>query len=295
MRKRILLVTVFVLFIVGIEIYLRCYWGFCDAVLMKADPDFEYIAQPSQNRFRFRHPIYYNAYSMRSAEIRAKSKKILGLGDSVINGGAHTDQDSIATTLLSEQLTNEWGQDIQVLNISAGSWGPDNTMAYIKKQGDFDAQIAFLVVSSHDAHDNMDFEGVVDIQASFPSKQYKSAIYEIVDRYLIPRLFKKNNPPEALGINKGGTSFNTGFKDLGDYFSEKEIPFFIYLHPEKIEVQNKKYTNQGEEIIDFCRDQNIKVILAIDYFNENDYRDDIHPNESGQKKMAALIHDELVN
>jgi hypothetical protein len=227
---------------------------------MKEDPYFEYIAQPNQNRFRFRHHVYYNTFSMRSPEIEPQSLKILGLGDSVINGGAHTDQDSIATALLSAQLSEDLNQEVQILNISAGSWGPDNAMAYIRKYGDFDAQMAFLVVSSHDAYDNMDFGKIVDIQVSFPSKQYPIAIYELIDRYALPRLFKKNKPDnqsDALGINKNGSAFNSGFQDLANYFRGKSIPFFIYLHPEKMETQNQTYNNQGQEIIKFCKNQNI--------------------------------------
>jgi hypothetical protein len=283
--------------VVASELYLRYYWGFCDTILMKEDPNFEYIAQPNQNRFRFRHHVYYNAFSMRSPEIESQSKKILGLGDSVINGGAHTDQDSIATALLSAQLSEDLNQEVQILNISAGSWGPDNAMAYIRKYGDFDAQMAFLVVSSHDAYDNMDFGKIVDIHVSFPSKQYPIAIYELIDRYALPRLFKKNKPDnqsDALGINKKGSTFNSGFQDLANYFRGKSIPFFIYLHPEKIETQNQTYNNQGQEIIKFCKNQNIDLIMAIDYLNEHDYRDAIHPNESGQKKMATLIHEKII-
>jgi lysophospholipase L1-like esterase len=237
---------------------------------------------------------------MRSAEIKPHSLKILGLGDSVINGGVLTDQDSIATSLLSVQLSAQLNQDVQVLNISAGSWGPDNAMAYIKKQGNFNAQLAFLVVSSHDAHDNMDFNKVVDKDISFPSKQYKSAIYELVDRYVTPRFFKKsnsnsNNQSETLEINENAASFNTGFINLTNYFKEKAIPFFIYLHPEKIETSKKKYNDQGNEIIEFCKNHNVNIILAINYLDENDYRDAIHPNESGQKKMAGLIYEKIIN
>jgi lysophospholipase L1-like esterase len=262
---------------------------------MQEDPDFEYIAQPNQNRFRFRHPVYYNSHSMRSSELKIKSLRILGLGDSVINGGAHTDQDSIATTILSEKLSEELETEIQVLNISAGSWGPDNAMAYIKKQGDFDAQIAFLVASSHDAHDNMEFSKIVDKHVSFPSKQYNLAIVELIDRYIFPRFFqRKRNVNEELGINKSMMNFNTGFEDLNLYFTNKGIPFFIYLHPEKAETQIGKYNLQGEEIIKFCEIHQIELIQGINYLNINDYRDNIHLNESGQKKMASLIHDKLL-
>lgn len=58
---------------------------------------------------------------------------VLGLGDSVINGGVLTDQDSLATTRLSELLSKLIRKKVQVLNVSAGSWGPDNCEAYLNR------------------------------------------------------------------------------------------------------------------------------------------------------------------
>jgi hypothetical protein len=82
--------------IVFIETYLRYYWGFCDAVLTQESDKFEYIAQPDQNRFRFRKHVRYNEYSMRSGRLKSSdSIRILGFGDSVLNGGVQTEQDSL--------------------------------------------------------------------------------------------------------------------------------------------------------------------------------------------------------
>lgn len=63
-----------------------------------------------------------------------------------------------------------------MLNISAGSWGPDNCAAYLKEKGTFGAEGIILVVSSHDAHDNMNWQTVVGQSVAFPDKQYKLSI-----------------------------------------------------------------------------------------------------------------------
>ena len=99
-RSRMLLfilsfLTIFVL----LEFYLRSYWGFCDSVLMMESKNYEYIEQPNQNRFRFRHHVFYNSFSMRSPEPDTNAYTILGFGDSVINGGVMVDQDSLATSI----------------------------------------------------------------------------------------------------------------------------------------------------------------------------------------------------
>lgn len=296
MKKIITIVVISSTMLVCIELFLRQYYGFCDTVLIKEDPDFEYIAQPNQHHFRFRNNVNYNSKSMRSEEIDASSKIILGFGDSVINGGVTTDQDSLATTILSNTLSKLQKNKLQFLNISAGSWGPDNCFAYLKKYGDFGAKSIFLFVSSHDAYDNMNFEKIVDIHESFPSKQYKSALYELGDRYLIPRLKDllkiSTSTNDNLGINKRkpNSVFNTGFKSFYTYSKEKKIPFTIYLHADREETILGQYNEQGKEIIRFSKQNNIPIILDLkNGLNISDFRDNIHLNSKGQVKIASSI------
>ncbi|MGZ3865335.1 MAG: hypothetical protein ACXVC6_09165 [Bacteroidia bacterium] len=288
------LVVLFLLLLVA-ELVLRFCYGFCDAVLMKEDLAFEYIAQPNQDRHRFGKHIHYNEYSMRSDSVRDRSFKILGFGDSVINGGTLTDQDSLATTKLSRSLSSLMDDDVQVLNISAGSWGPDNCASYLNKYGDFNAKMILLVVSSHDAYDNMTFEKIVGVNPSFPDKQYKSAVWELIHRYLLPKIFKQDNSVE-LGINKqtSGSRFNLGFQKIYDHAQMRGIPMVIYLHPDKKEVAAKKYNEQGQEIIKFAKSNQIYLEKELDLgITESDFRDDIHLNDAGQRKMFNNLHEQI--
>jgi hypothetical protein len=113
MKKIIIVIitisTISLLIGLAIEIYLRCYWGFCDTVLTQENDKFEYIAQPNQNRFRFRKHIRYNEYSMRSNSLRTSdSLRILGFGDLVLNGGIQTEQDSLATYVIESVLNHNY-------------------------------------------------------------------------------------------------------------------------------------------------------------------------------------------
>jgi len=136
-------------------------------LLFNEDPGYEYIARPNQDIVRLDNRISYNAQSMRSKPLgQNDSCTIIGFGDSVINGGTLTDQDDLATTILEDSL----GNNIRMLNVSAGSWGPDNCAGYLKQYGDFHAKLFVLVVSSHDAHDNMQFEKIVGRHPSDPDK-----------------------------------------------------------------------------------------------------------------------------
>jgi hypothetical protein len=106
-KKIIIFLVCAVILFIGSEIYLRYEWGFCDTVLIRADENFEYIAQPDQNRRRFKRHIRYNSYSMRNEPLTEKDTcLILGFGDSVLNGGVLTDQDSTAAYIINKKLTN---------------------------------------------------------------------------------------------------------------------------------------------------------------------------------------------
>lgn len=302
-KKHLFIITVTLLtLLIGGEIYLRLAWGFCDSVLMQSDPDFEYIAQPCQNRFRFKKHVIYNEYSQRSSPVDSSAFIILGLGDSVLNGGVQTDQDSTATSRLCETLSALKGYKVQVLNISAGSWGPDNCEAYLKRFGLFNGKVAFLICSSHDAHDNINHQPVVDINSGFPSQQSVSAWGELFHRYLIPRYpspyFKVSNA--GMGdnsfseISKDGRVFNPGFKALTSRFRQAGIPFFIWLHPERSEFEKGSYNSQGKEIIDFCKQDSVLLIEGLKYMSIDDFRDGIHVNERGQKVIAEALKDVLM-
>jgi len=291
----IMALTIIVLF-VAMEITLRKVWGFGETVLFKADENLEYIAQPNQERHRFGHKIVYNQFSMRSAPLRDDDKcVVLGFGDSVINGGALTDQDSLATTIVE----NEFGGRMRFLNISAGSWGPDNCAGYLREYGDFNAKLIVLFVSSHDAHDNMTFEPTVGYHESYPDKQYLLASGEVLVRYVMPRIFGRfqdqpSSGADNLMINKNGEGFNKGFEYFNNYTKEKGIPFIVCLHAEPAEIAQGKFNEQGEEIIAFCKSNNIKLISGLEIGEEpGDFRDGIHINERGQKRWAKVLFSEL--
>lgn len=294
MNKKARIVIILIITVLSLEIVMRVFFGFCDTVLMTENANFEYIAQPNQKRYRFGNHINYNAFSMRSEPIDTSAIKILGFGDSVINGGVQTDHEELATTLLSSHLSEALDTKVQFLNISAGSWGPDNCYAYLEQYGDWNAEAIFLFVSSHDAFDTMNFEKIVGVNNSFPDKQYKLALYELLDRYLIPRLHRvlKKGEKDKLGINKKteASPFNSGFDNFYKYSLTKNIPLIIYLHAEKSELKAKKYNQQGQLIIDFANKNKIPLILDLNNnLQLSDFRDNIHINSLGQKKIADLI------
>lgn len=283
--------------LVAAEIVLRTVWGFGKMPLYAASNEWEYMAVPSQSGIRFGNHYSYNSYGMRSDEPDSTKAIVLGLGDSVIYGGVQTDQDSLATSIFS-CLPGK-----QMLNISAGSWGPDNCAAYLRHYGTFGARAIFLYVSSHDAHDNMDFMPTVGHHPSYPDHQYPCAIIEVAMRYAWPRvvgLFHKQelDPDQKVvagtDIDKKGIVFNPGFEQLRQIAERDSMMFIVCLHPDKKELEAGRYNRQGQEIIAWANAHNVHIAKELDYhFLPSDYRDGIHINESGQRKLAAIMKETL--
>jgi hypothetical protein len=305
MRKpaRPLLIGLVVFFVglIGAELALRKFLGLGDmTVLFQADSAFEYIAQPNQNKVRFGNKILYNEYSMRSRPLSETDDCIvLGFGDSVINGGTLTDQDSLATTIIENRMSKEIGNGFRFLNISAGSWGPDNCAAYLERFGSFGAKMIVLFVSSHDAYDNMTFDKVVGVDPNYPDKPHSLALIELLQRYLAPKVLGAiemtgNQQTNALLINKNTEQFNRGFEFFVNYSRSHGIPLVVALHAEANEIKNKTFDDHGKKILSFCAANNIKVVSGLEIGEElSDFRDGIHINESGQKRWASYLYTEI--
>ncbi|CAG4998617.1 hypothetical protein DYBT9275_02038 [Dyadobacter sp. CECT 9275] len=311
----------FILIIAGItEVVLRVKFGFCNSPLYVSDPDFEYIYAPNQEVERFGNVVRTNSLSMRNPELTdSDTVNVLLTGDSVVNGGSLTDQDSTASAMLEIKLKKSFDKRIRVLNISAGSWGPDNVAGYLKKHGVFNAKLICLVTSSHDAHDIMSHQSPVGLDPGFPSKQYSLALIELWDRYRYLLLFhlqalffapqdkepeqsekgtlKKDAVKEAklneAGIRKPGIGFNPGYAQIDSIARANNIPFFIYLHPEISEIEMGHFNDQGQEIIDFAQQHNVRLINEFDLgITKHYYRDMdvVHFNNQGQKFLAANLY-----
>ena len=301
-KRTALAVLVLLAAIICAELFCRFALGMCDAPLFRSDADYEYIPQANQDRYRFFCRYRTNAYCQRSEAPDSTKKRILGLGDSVLYGGTSMDQDSLATTIFSLET------GMQMLNVSAGSWGPDNCAAYLRKHGTFGASAMVLVCSSHDAYDVMTFAPVVGVYPTFPDRQYKCGLWELLDRYLVPKMkFWYNSiagPADAPAVQyadpdaqvarraanrqvlQKGLRFNPGFDELKHIADSCGIPFAIYLHPETGELAAGAYNDMGKEIIHWADTAGVHLVVGISTETADMYRDCIHLNGKGQRHLA---------
>lgn len=266
--------------------------------IYREDNDYEYFYEANQDVYRFGNHIVTNEFGMRSKPVNKKKKiTILEFGDSVLNGGAHIDQDNLSTTIEEKVLNEKFDNNVQVLNVSAQSWGLSNAFAFLKKHGDFKANIIVLVFSSHDLNDNMHFKKVVGEHPAWPKQKPMLAITDAWSRLIWPpiqRFFTGEEEYEYLN-DFDDSKTNPGWKSFFKYCAQNKIPLIVYLHASEKEVSMGKYNNLGEKILKICSNNEIQVISDLKYLKTNDdaFIDQIHLNEKGHEIMANLLMPEL--
>ncbi|MCC7503008.1 MAG: hypothetical protein IT229_10790 [Flavobacteriales bacterium] len=275
MRWKVLLLSACGLALFG-ELLLRC-WGLREHPLYAADPRYEYMTLPGQVMHYGRITFRTNELGLRSAPIgKKRGKRVLVIGDSVVNGGLQTAQESTATAL-AQQHTG-----IELINLSAASWGPDNAMAFMRAHGTFDADAMILVFSSHDAYDRMTFTPIVGAHPSYPDHRPLFAWSIVLDRSLY-RAGWGYEPPAQRG------AFVGGWKALRDTAATLRIPFVVLLHPELGELTMGHYDDRGQRILDSLHRWKVPVVELLDSLNASHYTDRIHLGDAGQRRLADVL------
>ena len=283
------------------ELYARYFLGLGTPPLSIAHPQIEYMFKPNQDVYRFGNHFVTNSYGMRSQEFPYKKEvgefRIMVFGDSVVNGGNLTDNDDLATTIIQKEFSGRIKDKVIVGHISAGSWGPGNWLAYAKTFGFFEADVVVLVISSHDYIDNPTFKPLNE--GTHPTKQPLSALVEGVTRYL-PRYLPEMHEKETLGAEP--PKIQRGLGDLAEFLEmakNHSEHVLVFQHWGKSEIESGSGTAGHEEIKAVCDRLKIDAIPLYNYFHQvmmagqNPYRDNIHPNQIGQKILAEAIIDRL--
>jgi hypothetical protein len=271
--KRILVLLV--LLFIGGEIVLRIR-GFTQFPLFVPDARYEYMQAPDQDTYFGKIHFTTNELGMRCGPIGPKKKRrVLVAGDSVINGGNQTTQDSLATGILNA------ADGVEVLNCSAPSWGPDNIAAFLTAHGTFDSDRIIIYLSSHDAFDRMTFEPLVGRHPNYPDHRPWLAWSMYLDK-------KKYAWGAYPAISKGKV-FNEGWAQLRDLSRRAGIPLVVVLHPEVGEVEMKHYDPRGRQLLDSLATWNLPVLRALPFMTKDLYTDNIHVNDRGQRRIAQVL------
>lgn len=176
-----------------------------------------------------------------------------------------------------------WQDDLQkaglkncnIIEVQDDTWtGVDNMAQYVLTFGWFKAKAMIVCISSHDLNDNMTFQPVVDEHSNYKSKNSTFAISG-----LLYRLTKKDNSRRSLDTSMKGYDF---FKSMSTL-----RPVYFYLHPTLTELNQGYYNSSGEKIIQYMQENKLNYIEGLKMNPDvSEYRDDIHLNDEGQRKLA---------
>lgn len=293
-----------------VVLFAACEWGsrallgLGSPPLYVTHPAIEYMLRPDQDVMRFGNRYTVNQYGMRSEPL-SKTKdglRIMVFGDSVVNGGGLTDQKDLATTLLKAHLKDRGIANVEVGNISAGSWGPGNWSAYAGEYGFFEADIVVLVISSHDATDNPTY---APLDRDHPTRAPHFAAEELFERYLFGGLrkamakassqFRRPSAMEPVGAEVRGLADLRSFLEAALAVTKRVIVIQNLTLQELRSKPDAGYYQIGT----VCESLGIHPASLGEYYRkalqsgDSPYRDNIHPNAAGQHILAEAIEDQL--
>jgi lysophospholipase L1-like esterase len=270
--------------------------GLGDPPLVEAHPRIEYRYRPDQDLRRFGRRFRTNALGMRSPPWPQPrppgERRVLVLGDSIVAGGSLIDQDELATGLLGRSLARELATPVLLGNVSAGSWGPANLLAWVEVNGWLDADAVAIVVSSRDADDVPSFAPLDP--ATHPTRRPLSALTEALTVYT-PRLLEWRAPPPPASPPSGGGRALAALEALIGSARAGGRPVVVALHWEQPELaqgepdglarQRALAAAAGAEVVSLR-----PAFVGALQRGEEPYRDGIHPTALGQRLIAEALH-----
>ncbi|WP_332748485.1 SGNH/GDSL hydrolase family protein [Hydrogenophaga sp.] len=293
------------LFLVA-ELVGRTLLGLGTPPLYEADAGFEYRMLPNQDVQRFGNHIMVNRWGMRSIDFENHKThpdelRVMVFGDSVVNGGSQIDQSELGTTLLRTALQQRLSRPVNVGNISTGSWGPGNWLAYAERFGFFDADVVLLVLGSGDHADNPTF---APLGADHPTQAPALALQEAMQRYL-PRYLARYLPqqlrawsaePSVTPMDKLAAEASArGLGDLQAFLMKASAEgrrVMVLHHPDRNETASGQYLEGHSQIRSLVQALELPFIeLRTPYLSAGTevYRDDIHHSAQGQRVMAHAL------
>jgi lysophospholipase L1-like esterase len=286
------------------EVYLRFMLGLGNPPLWMADPEIEYLPQPSRSYVRFGHRIHFNAYAMRSRDFPQRKSdptevRVLVVGDSVVHGGPRADQEELATTILERQLAEALGRPVVVGNISADSWGPPNFHAYLRRFGLFEADVVVVVVNSSDYADAPTF---APLGAERPRRKPLLAIQELYVRYVLRYIRERREPPEdhQEASAEDVKACLNALREIVRLVRAGGASLVLAQHLKKSELEDQPEVGY-HEIARVADEMGIEPVQLgprfAESFNEDldPYLDGNHPSKQGHRIIAGALFEVILN
>ena len=288
------------------EACLRVFFGLGSPPLVYANSQFGYAFQPNQSCKRFGHRISYNEQGLRSEALRplaGTAFRILCVGGSVTNGGAPIDQGDTYPYQL-EQILGRRAAVVQVLNASAVGWGLTNENGFVQDKGIFQARTVVLEVGTRDLYQEPNPSSIVGADPSLPDHKPSTAIGEVVDRYLLPRIRRRlgdssSMPPVWSADSMTQENYDRGFGTLKAMVSlvvhlgAKPI---LLLTPDREESLKGMYrADYRKDLSDLAARTNTLLIEMMPAWHaklsegRELFRNDVQPNPEGNRSIAEAV------
>jgi hypothetical protein len=257
--------------------------GFASPVLYVADPDYEYFPAPNQRTHRFSTRLETNEFGMRSPELaEITGPRVLVLGDSVVSAINWTDQRALATSLLA-------ARGYGVMNVSAGSWGPGNMLAYLYRHGRREADAVIVVLSAQDYYDDRSYAQLS--RFALPLERPRSALVRAFDQYVFSGPEREAARVERPGVEGDARA---SLAALFQYLRRAGVDACVLRHWTRRELQEGPEPGAAE-ILRLAGAYGVPVVDAEASYREalargeSIYLDDIHPSDRGQAVLAGLM------
>jgi hypothetical protein len=307
MKKNVLRAAIaLAILIVVTEVCLRIFFGLGSPPLVYANTQFGYAFQPNQSCKRFGHRISYNEAGLRSEGLRpltGMAYRILCVGGSVTNGGAPIDQGDTYPYQL-EQVLGGKGGSAQVLNASAVGWGLANEEGFLQDKGIFEARTVVLEVGTRDLYQESALNSIVGTDPSLPDHKPSTAIGEVVERYLLPRVRRRlgdssSMPPVWSVDSMTEENYNRGLgtlKAMVSLVSRLGAKSVLLVTPDKEESLKGTYrADHRKDLSDLASSTNGLLIEMMPVWRtklsegRELFRNDFQPNPEGNQLMAEAV------
>lgn len=256
--------------------------------------DIGYIPKPAQSgTFLNKNSWVFNDRSMGTENHWNPSKRpnILVIGNSVVMGGNPYAQKDKVGPLIQRGV----GESYAVWPIAAGGWTNVNQTVYLEKNPDVAKAANFFIWEYMSG-------GLSRLNAwpgeyVFPSKKPTWASWYVLRRYLLPRFIEFNMndlPPTGTLHPSNLANFESAISRLASA-SSKKIPGILFIYPVEAEFFAAKngveWLPERKVIEKIAASHGLKIVDIARHpeWNENLYRDGIHPTGEGNVVLARIL------
>jgi lysophospholipase L1-like esterase len=261
-----------------------------------------YRAVPNQDLHRFGNRSFYNAQGLRSEPIgpgvAPGTLRVLCLGDSVINGGAITDQAATIPYQLQDLLRLHF-KSVEVLNASAPGWAVANELGWLREHGILHSGLVLLTISSHDLFQQMAPSGIVGMHPSFPQSRPLLALQDAVQHYILPRLLPaaQSADPGAAGVHASAAQAawnRDAILAIERIVRQQGGKLAVLLLEQRgAGVADTATAEAGRLLFAALADRGVSALTLDAEIGQIGrgalYRDDVHPNPVGNQVIAVAM------